>query len=74
MICVPFQAKPSSLNQHRKISFNSVLTSVFLDQDNKLIYRKKQNKRCFSKDNEFTEFYGRSVPLFVNLGNDIFPV
>ena len=37
IICVPFHAKASSVNQHQKISFDSDPASIFLDQDNKLI-------------------------------------
>ena len=37
IICVPFHAKSSSLNQHRKILFYSVPASIILDQDIKLM-------------------------------------
>lgn len=51
MICVSFQADPSSLKKHlNKNSFNSVLTSTFFEQDNKLIYiSQKVNKCCSQK-------------------------
>lgn len=75
IICVPFQARPSSLNQHRKISYDSVPASIFLDQDNKLIETAKVNKWCFSKNNEFNSLVVRfPAVILVNLENDVVPV